>query len=778
MTRETAVQMVYQGNIDVGISQLQQLLDNEPTNQKLLADYLTLRAHYQQFTESDLQHLKQIHISDYPSYAQIPTIQGLRNSKYFLVALAFTEKLYKQCPSPNLLLLKAILEAEAQQIPQAIEDLKLLPVAQLTVEQRLQVAYVWRITSHPLNSLNILVPLFESDPKNKKITEEYIQTLIALGNHSKALDALEKSNLSQDFPELFINLKLAIFSTNINDAIAHYKYLSNKGEPDQVAFKQLDETLDETNDLKKILTDQSKQYLMFYYDYVYALNFRKSFSEVLKYASQPHKPYLQMPAYVRHAIANAYLYLKQPQYAQPLYESLLQEKNYADMEVYSGLYYAYLEQEKYKEANELIVKIDQLIPTFIYSNALGTDKTTAPDRYEYIELQGLNIAYHNQLDLAENHFQKLVIKSPSNASYINDLSKIQRWRSLPLTAQATLRRLNGKNTIDKSTFINRLENFQALENINAWRTQLEQVEDLYPQDTSIQKSRKDLNARDKFTVNHETRLGRNTNNVGQDLESISQIYSPWVENNYRAFFTHQLRLGKYQTQKILSESYQTGLEWRSERKQFDISLSQSKRTGLMLNWSAWLNDHWQYNMGYNSQDPIPLQAIQMNYKGFTYTIGALWQKNESLSAKLAYQSTYMSDTNQQNDYSIHLTKRIFASPHHTTEAQLNFSTGTNRKQSSEYFSPATYLDSTLVLHHDWLTWRNYEQYFNQRFELGLGIYQQKNTPPLPFLSLQYLHDWALSDSWHLQYGMNFTNHPYNGQHENQLSGLIGIQGSF
>ncbi|MCF9045928.1 hypothetical protein [Acinetobacter nectaris] len=309
--------------------------------------------------------------------------------------------------------------------------------------------------------------------------------------------------MSQDFPELFINLKLAIFSTHINDAIAHYKYLSNKGEPDQVAFKKLDETLDEANDLKKILTNQFKKYLTFYYDYVYALNFRKKFSEVLEYAFQLHKPYLQMPAYVRHAIANAYLYLKQPQYAQSLYESLLQEKNYADMEIYSGLYYAYLEQEKYKEANELIVKIDQLIPTFIYSNALGIDKTTAPDRYEYIELQGLNIAYHNQLDLAENHFQKLVIKSPSNASYINDLSKIQRWRGLPLTAQATLGRLNGKNTIDKSTLINRLENLQALENINSWRTQLEQVEYLYPKDTSIQKSRKDLNARDKFTVNDE-----------------------------------------------------------------------------------------------------------------------------------------------------------------------------------------------------------------------------------------------------------------------------------
>ncbi|WON80345.1 hypothetical protein OK024_17025 [Acinetobacter sp. UGAL515B_02] len=72
----------------------------------------------------------------------------------------------------------------------------------------------------------------------------------------------------------------------------------------------------------------------------------------------------QMPAYIRHAVAESYLKLRRPAIAERLYKSLLNEKNYADYAVYSGLYYALIEQEKFQEANQLILTMDTQLPNF------------------------------------------------------------------------------------------------------------------------------------------------------------------------------------------------------------------------------------------------------------------------------------------------------------------------------------------------------------------------------------------------------------------------------
>lgn len=92
--------------------------------------------------------------------------------------------------------------------------------------------------------------------------------------------------------------------------------------------------------------------------------------------------------------------------AEFAYKTLLTEKNYPDMTVYTGLYYSYIEQEKYKEAEQLLAEVDRLIPTYKYSQAKGVDKISHPDRDDYIALQGMHLAYANHLDQAEKHFQK------------------------------------------------------------------------------------------------------------------------------------------------------------------------------------------------------------------------------------------------------------------------------------------------------------------------------------------------------------------------------------
>ena len=92
------------------------------------------------------------------------------------------------------------------------------------------------------------------------------------------------------------------------------------------------------------------------------------------------------------------------------------------------MYYSLVEQEKFKQADQLIVQMDHLLPTFIYSAAKGVNRTTHDDRLEYLGLKGLNYAYRNEHAKAEKYFEQLLAQAPNNVSYQNNLALIQRWR--------------------------------------------------------------------------------------------------------------------------------------------------------------------------------------------------------------------------------------------------------------------------------------------------------------------------------------------------------------
>lgn len=238
----------------------------------------------------------------------------------------------------------------------------------------------------------------------------------------------------------------------------------------------------------------------FYADYLYALGQRKRHQQVLKIVQQQHQPIANWPAYVRHAIADAYLATRQPELAEPVYLSLFQEKNYADYTVYAGLYYAYIEQEKFKQADQLIQDMDRQLPRYRYSEAKGVDRSTHEDREQYLALKGLNYAYRNEHAKAEQYFETLVSTAPNNLAYQNNLAQIQRWREKPLTSQQTLEQWNGLDQVSQITQINQMQNAQALNDIRGWRQLNQALLQTAADDTGVQLSRKELKDRDHFSM--------------------------------------------------------------------------------------------------------------------------------------------------------------------------------------------------------------------------------------------------------------------------------------
>lgn len=787
--REQAIHTYKTGQTQQTILKLDQLLNKYPHDQKLLADYLVVMSSEKKDLLTFSQHLANINYVTFPEYGQLPLIRNLRDFKHFKDAIEWSNKFNIHKTSDGQILL-AVLYAEAQDPVNAKVHLTSIKNKNLTAQQFVQIAYAYRLINSPVDALSVIEQAYQQQPNSFAVLQEYSYDLAAVGSYKKAQQLLLASDKNAQTEALQHWLKVSEFSQRVNNAITRYKYLNREGMSDSEGFAELDAVLKQGEQIQPLIQPSDSNYLRFHYDYLYALDFRGRSRTVLDEFTKLNVPLEKLPAYVRHAIADSYLAERQPQQAELAFKTLLTEKNYSDMTVYTGLYYSYIEQEKYKQAEQLLNDVDRLIPTYKYSQAKGVDKSSHPDRDDYIALQGMHLAYANHLDKSEKHFQKQVDLAPANQGLINNLARVERWRDKPLQAKQTIDRLNGLTPVAKDTRINQMQNAQALGNIPEWRKSTESLLQYYPEDSGVVKSRKELDDRDRATISHSTTWGQSKaeksdsvsgQNGLKDREIETRINSPWIKDNYRLFAWHQDRYGEYRFGDVHDQRYGVGAEWQENRKALSAILSQSTdggQAGVRLDWSQWLNDHWQYQLQYDSQANIPLQAIDAGEDGQAYRAALTWQKDESRQIGASYGLTDISDGNKQQEFSTFWRERLFDAPHHITYGTVRGFYGSNSQDETAYFSPSNHYSAELNLSHDWVTWREYERSFKQHFEAGVGLYKQADYSARPTYSLQYQHQWQLSRTWQLNYGVGWQYHPYDGHDEQHTYGIFGFEGRF
>lgn len=788
--REKLVISIKSGNVQTGLSQLKHLYELYPEDQKILADYLVLSLQNHNLSKQDQLLLNNISGENFPEYAKIPLIKLLRDAKDFPQALQLAKKFESYSVDEKLKVLIAVLYAENHEKDQAIRSIKKMNLEHYSTDQIVQLSYAYRISDQPIQALALIQNLKKGEGRNLQLETELLNVLLALGANQQVLEFLaEHPDIDPDnsFQQ---QARLSQLSIRIKDAIKSQKYLSAQGESDQISFKQLDQVLSDAEALLLSISNNPNYLKKMQYEYIYALGYRGRHLDVLNVVKNMPLKVEQMPAYIRNTVADAYLALKQPQKAEELYGSLVTEKNYSDMSVYSSWYYALIDQEKYKQANQLMKEVDKKIPTFQYSLAKGVDKKVHPDRAEYIGLKEMANAYSNQLELAEKNLKNITIQTPNNEEYLNALARVQRWRELPQHAQATLNRLNGIEPISKTTQINQMQNLQALGDTVLWRDQIKRLSILYPNDTSVMKSVKELNDRQDFSIVHESRFSKSKANQDQvldslkgtkDLESFTRLNSPWFLNNYRTFAQYTDRMGSYRDGKIHEERVGIGAQWESKQKSLTFMASQEldgDRTGLSLDWNQRLNDFWQYHLSFSNQGQIPLQALKDNSDAKSYGLGIQWQANESKKASIQYQALDINDGNLRQELSSSYQQVILTAPKHTTRAGVSGYFAKNRLDNTSYFSPKTSYSLALDLNHDWITWRNDDRSLTQKISIMTGLYDQNKFSPKTILDVQYSHNLQLSRTWGLHYGIGWLLHPYDGVYEKQWYGNLGFEGKF
>lgn len=783
--REQATRLVYQGEIEKGLEKLKKLLQENPSDQQLLADYIVLAYGNARFNRTDLNYLSQIKAAEFPQYAQVSLIKALRDLKEYPAATSYIQQFAKYTPAPYWNVWLGVIYAENQQAPQAKQALSLVSTQGLSTDYLSLMAYAYRLLGMPVESLDVARLAVEKNA-NPETHTQYVMALVANSDYQAARQYINQQQF--DSGQLRHVIKLDEFSQYIQHAIEYSKVAQQQDRGYQANLK-LDQILQDMQAYESQLPEDIQLQRRFYYDYIYALSFRHQAKQAIKQIPKLQQPVEQMPAYVRQALAAAFLSDQQPQRAELLYKSLLSEKNYADYDVYQGLYYSLIEQEKFAEADQLIDVMDKQLPTYQYSDAKGVDRSTHSDRYEFYNLKGLNYAYRNELAKAEDYFTHLVTYAPNHAVYQNNLAQVQRWREKPLASEQTISQWNGVEPVTQFTRINHMQNAQAVSDLPTWRSSYKFLAEHDPDDTGVIESAKALEDRRHATIQHSSSFSRsdadNPDILGRlqgsrEVESWTRLNSPWFADNFRGFVDHRYRWAKYDFGRLDDQRIGLGTEWLSNRKHASLLLSQTTggdRAGVQLGWSHWLNDYWNYVLDYNSQAAIPLQA-QDDFEGQSYLVNLNWQAHESRKAGLSYVYTDIDDGNLRQELSAYFKQQIFQGPKHTTMATLSSYYGKNEVLDVPYFNPEQSQSLEVNIEHNWMTWRHYDRHFNQKFSATLGRYKQKNYSTEAIYNLSYQQEWQLSRIWKMEYGVGYGVHAYDGNDEEKLYAVFGFEGRF
>ncbi|MHB8920949.1 MAG: poly-beta-1,6 N-acetyl-D-glucosamine export porin PgaA [Halothiobacillus sp.] len=789
--RQAAVSMAKNGHLDAGITQLQQVHESNPTDAYVTADLIVLLrlAGKNQAIILLTQNLKP---DDLPTYALMDWAQALRDEKQFARARSVLAGQRYALGYPAQILY-AMTTLESGDPKAAVVALPDRHTAGLRAVDLANMAYVWRRAGNPAMGLSLSEQALRLTAGNPQALREEVFALSDLGAASLALKKAQQS------PTLFtseaMNKLIADVTTvHIRDAVQERRRLDDLYRYTERNIP-LQETLKSLHSNRIAFSQDATQELRTRYDQIHVLRKLELMPQaVSEFEALPQHPISAdaatlrgIPNYVRQAAADAYLYLHHPHTAAVLYEELIAENPKADVELFTALYYAYIDGERYTKAEELLAKIRRVTPTWIGAK-IGAQNS---ERLDVDQLWAMDAAYRNHEAQSYQRLSTLVDLAPRNTGLLNAKATVERWRGWPEQSMQTTLLARAYAPQSKDTRINIADNHRDLEQFDLWGREISALNQDFPTDTRIQRSLAQWNDRKHPSLISEYTTGKSrgrttnanpvTGNRDQELET--RLNSAWNDQGWRAFLDQHYIWANYVEGPLSYHRIGAGAEWRGDRKHFWAMVQNDQLTGqhvgVAAGWSQWLNDQWQYALSGNTYSlGTPLRAKQAGLSGKSLNGKINWQQSESRSAYGALSLLAISDGNKRVDLATGITQRLFASPHHITSGGIDLFAEHNSQPGGAYFNPANSESASVRLEHQWITWRDYERSFTQYFKASAGYGWQANFGSSPVVDLLYEHKWKFSRTWDLHYGVGWGSNVYDGGREHRLYGLVGFGGVF
>ncbi|WP_423822534.1 poly-beta-1,6 N-acetyl-D-glucosamine export porin PgaA [Salinisphaera sp. SPP-AMP-43] len=642
-----------------------------------------------------------------------------------------------------------------------------------------------RQEGHPSAALQLATRVRAYAPDNLQAMQTEISSLAALGAFDKAYQLALRPEAQIDGATLR-RLRVDRTAAHIRHALDarrrmedHFHYARRNDA--------LVSALQEIEGNFAAFPKQSTAYRRTQFDRIYVLNKLGRMQAVIEGYQQLKDEGVDIPSYIEQAAADAYVAVHEPGKASQIYEKLLAAEEYPEVELSIAQYYALVDAEHYDQAAKLLAKIDRNTPYVQNRSRPGSQRAPNWERMSVDQLKVMDANYRNHAAEALRRIQELRDRAPGNVDLINTQATTVRWRGEPEKAQQITKLAAAYAPRSKDTRLNLASNAHDLGHYDRWRNYVNALAIEFPNDTAVHKSLAEVQDRKRPSFSVETQAGRSDGGSqvtgSHDVETQARLNSPWTDNGWRAYAGYFYSYASFEEGSARFSRPSLGAEWAWDRKHAWGEIGDDRfsgdEIGVALGWSQWVTDHWQYQLSADTYShETPLRAERAGYQGRLYQGAVTWRQNESRSASFNMGALDISDGNLRSMVSAQFTQRIQANAHHLTQATIAGFAEHNDQPGGAYFNPKNSQSAGVTLQHDWITWRAYNRSFTQTFQVDAASDWQSGYGAAAGVNVQYEHNWDVSRTWSVHYGVGWSSHVYDGDREQRLYGMFGLSGSF
>ncbi|AYH08005.1 poly-beta-1,6 N-acetyl-D-glucosamine export porin PgaA [Pectobacterium parmentieri] len=486
-----------------------------------------------------------------------------------------------------------------------------------------------------------------------------------------------------------------------------------------------------------------------------------------------------IPSYARRWVASAYLYVKQPEKAEQILSSVIQEDPSQHVQIVrqGDFFYSLLENEKVEQAARLSAQAEEKTP--YKKRVYGLSSFIPNDDWvdiKYLRIQSL--VSHNDLPAAQRLAENLALGGPGNQELNIRLAEIYLNRGWPRRAETLLKRAE---LLEARSF--RLETHQGLTalELQEWR-QLDQLADdtvaRYPDDFSVKRLARlrQVHHMAELRISGAQGLKSDSPAKGMNDTNIDAVlYSPPFADHWRVFSGGAFNQSDFTEGRGIHRTMRGGVEFTDRDNWAEVELSHrnfgfGSDIGASLSYRHDINDFWR--VGLNAERLMrstPLRALKNDVTANGGGAYVRWRQSERRSWQADLSNGWFSDGNRRQEYALSGQERLFSSSFLILDFTPTINWGANSKQAVSYYNPQSYVAVLPAFTLDHLLYRHYQTEWHQEVKAGAGRYWQKGESAGAITTLGYGQRVRWNDVLDMGVSAQWDKRPYDGKREQNVS---------
>lgn len=776
-TVRQAVLLARKGQTDRAISLLKPIVKRRPGDQKLLGDYIVILG-WAGKDEEALAFAHGIDLEKAPSYVINSLAKSARNLDRFDRSLELYGLSIKRQPGTlDSQIGLALTLSDAGRFDEALKFLDTrLKKQPRNSDLLIAKAYAYESKGDRLQALWIYEEILRSNPGRKDARRLRILAISSLGAPGLALSLADKH------PDLLNDGDLRRIQGDWAAAKVKWGELPAASEAER--FLETDEALKILQDNAEKFSRQagektkSSEVLRTRFDRIIALRDRVRMEDVTAEYESLISEGVSPPSYVLSAVGDAYLYLEQPEKALEIYNQALRMTP-ESYDIQHSLFWANLELGAYDSALEMIDKLAAGEPRWRINRVEGeTPVYRRNDSKLMAESSAALVrALMDNLDPAQQRFEELLNAAPFNHDLRQRLGYVYLWRGWPRRALNEFDLILQADPVFLDARVGKAYTLMDLREYRKAEKSILELFEEYPEHKRVRKLKRDWDVHQKRILTTKAGYGSDSA-TDQNTDSFridTTLYSSPTDYNFRMFlrsFYEKATIDEVTgNEKIAYQREGAGVQYEGPGVAGQLELSQNKRSSDDIDFAGRVdwepNDSQTAGVSFDTFSPdTPFRARLNDIRAWSGSLALAYRANESSDARLDLQRMEFSDDNVRLSGLFTAKRRLYSGPYFKLPISFELYGSRNTETNTPYFNPEKDLSGALTLDFRWLLWRHYTRSFAHNLAFTGGRYWQKGFDTENVGSIRYEHDWNMSDTVALLYGVVWSRRAFDGDPEN------------